>query len=87
MLSVLAAGNVLKTVFLSLLAFQPAASAVETFVFAGRRLAADPLTVPTKTRQSAKIISDRAWRSISSTPSDLHDLTGHHRYYGRSSYV
>jgi hypothetical protein len=87
MLSVLAAGNVLKTAFLSLLAFQPAASAVEAFLFAGRRLAADPLPVPTETRQSVKIISDRAWRSISSTSSDWHDLTGHHRYYGRSSYV
>jgi len=79
-------GNVLKTVFLSLLAFQPAASAVETFVLAARGLAAGPLTVSTETRQSVKIISDGARRSPS-TPSDLHDLTGHHRYYGICSYV
>jgi hypothetical protein len=34
--------------------------------------------------QSIKIISD-ARRSASSVASDLHDETGHHRYYGNSA--
>jgi hypothetical protein len=33
--------------------------------------------------QTIKIISD-VRRSASSTSVDLHDETGHHRYYGRS---
>jgi hypothetical protein len=34
--------------------------------------------------QTIKIISD-ARRSVPSNPGDLHDMSGHHRYYGSSA--
>ncbi len=34
--------------------------------------------------QAIKIISD-ARRSVSSDAGDLHDMSGHHRYYGSSA--
>ena len=36
-------------------------------------------------RQRATIISDTFRAPASSEPGDLHDVTGHHRYYGSSA--
>jgi hypothetical protein len=71
----------LKTVFLSLLALQPAA--VESALLTVRRLASAPSTDSVGAQYN--IFNDRAWTSASHA--DLHDMTGHHRYYGQASCV
>jgi hypothetical protein len=76
----------LKTLFLSLLAFQPAANAMETIVFNARRVPHRPWTRPAGARKSDKIISDSACSTAPYWIADRADVTGHHRYYGRDAY-
>jgi hypothetical protein len=78
--------SVLKSHFLlGLLALQPAASALESIFFV-------PRLRPTRrsiaqVRAPQAIISDYRWSATPFAVIDRHDMTGHHRYYGRSAYV
>jgi hypothetical protein len=80
----LAAEDALKTVFLSLLALQPAVNTIETILFRARQLSDAPS--PGAAGKSGQIISDRAWSTASFWIADRDNSTGHHRYYGRSAY-
>jgi len=67
-----------KSLFISLLALQPAAHAV----LLGARRPAPSMSVRTiAARADATIGADAA----PSLAPDLHDVTGHHRYYGQSA--
>lgn len=77
----------MKTIFLSLLALQPAVNAVEALALNARWFPTRPSTKRVGTLDSIKIISDCSWHHTSAGLVDLHDVTGHHRYYGRSSYA
>jgi hypothetical protein len=76
----------LKSLFLSLLAFPPAANVVESIFFAARQLLNRPSTSPVGACQSGKILSDHAWSAAPFWIVERADVTGHHRYYGRSAY-
>jgi hypothetical protein len=88
----LASGDAhLKTQLLSLLAFQPAATAIEYAWDAATRLAAGQ---DERFRPQARIIANWPITIISFHPrdfaafqdsSDWHDMCGHHRYYGESA--
>ena len=77
-------GASLKSIFLGLLALPPAANALGSIFFAPllrpKRRAMDQVRVP------RGILSDHRW-GANPVPADLPDMTGHHRYYGRSAYV
>jgi hypothetical protein len=82
----LVAEDALKTLFLSLLAFQPAANAVETIVFNARWVPHRRSTKPIGARKSDRIFSDCAWGPTSYEIGGRTDEPGHHRYYGRDAY-
>jgi hypothetical protein len=72
----------LTSLYLSLLAFQPAANAIESILFIARHFQDGPLTGAVGACKSGKII---AWNAAPFWISDRADL-GHHRYYGMSAY-
>jgi len=76
----------LKTLFLSLLAFPPAATAMETVLSNVRRLPHGSSTGPVAERKSVELISDGAVERWAFWIADRADETGHHRYYGRTAY-
>ncbi len=78
--------DALKTLFLSLLAFQPAAKAIEIVLFNARRLLHGSSMEPVGARKSAKLIGDCSVERRAFWIADRADETGHHRYYGRSAY-
>jgi hypothetical protein len=80
----LVAEDTMKSLFLSLLAFQPAANVVESIFFTARQIPVGPSSV--RTRNSGKIISDCAQSTAAFWIAHQADVTGHHRYYGRSAY-
>ena len=77
----------LKSLFLSLLAFQPAVRpAVSSVLFAARPRAPTPRSGPERAGRPLGIVNDIVWSAPANVVADEHDLAGHHRYYGRSAY-
>lgn len=77
----------MKSLFLSLLAFQPAVRpAVSSVLFAARPKATAPRSGPERVGRPLSIVNDIVWSAPADAATDDHDLFGHHRYYGRSAY-
>ena len=72
----------MKSLFISLLALQPAASAL---LSAARRPAPAFSAKTIGAHRAVEIVGDGAASAASTGTFDLHDLTGHHRYYGQSA--
>jgi hypothetical protein len=83
-------GDALKNHILSLLALQPGMTVIESAWVAASHLA-DPRSE--RTRARGRLIAKRPIRIISFHPNDFtsiqsgdwQEITGHHRYYGRSA--